>query len=321
MRSVVETALSGLGPRLGGAIGELRQLSGGASQETWSFRAGEVDLILRRRAGGAALSNATALATEAALIDAAGAAGVPTPAVVHICDPSDGLGEAYVMSRVEGETLGRRIVREPAFAQVRKTLAFRCGEALAAIHSLALDGLPPLERMDAPAVIDRYEAIYRGLGARRPVLEAAFRWLRIAAPPLERPVLLHGDFRNGNLMIHPERGLVAVLDWELAHIGDPAEDLGWICVNSWRFGGALPVGGFGRYEDLLGGYVAGGGRPISQAQLLYWQAVGSLKWAVMCLMMYDAYAKGTDTSVERAMIGRRTSEAEIDLVALMERRA
>ena len=120
-------------------------------------------------------------------------------------------------------------------------------------------------------------------------------------------------------MIDPERGVSAVLDWELSHCGDPAEDLGWICVNSWRFGRAdLPVGGFGRYEDLLAGYVAGGGQEIPLSRLLYWQALGSLKWGVMCLMMYASYANGTDTSVERPMIGRRVSETEIDLVTLLE---
>src|SRR5204863_9687012 len=138
------------------------------------------------------------------------------------------------------------------------------------------------------------------------------------APKHAGTVLVHGDFRDGNLMIHPGKGLTAVLDWELAHLGDPAEDLGWICVNSWRFGGDAQVGGFGRYVDLLRGYRDGGGRQIELSEVRYWQAVGSLKWGVMCLMMYAAYASGRDPSVERAMIGRRASEAEIDLVGLME---
>jgi aminoglycoside phosphotransferase (APT) family kinase protein len=132
-------------------------------------------------------------------------------------------------------------------------------------------------------------------------------------------VLVHGDFRNGNLMIHPEHGLVGVLDWELAHLGDPAEDLGWICVNSWRFGQwRQPVGGFGDYQVLLEGYAQAGGGEIPLARLQFWQALGSLKWGVMCLMMYASFANGSDPSIERAMIGRRVSETEIDLVRLME---
>ncbi|WP_454759925.1 phosphotransferase family protein [Caulobacter segnis] len=317
----VAAALDRLAPRLSpiatGAV-NARRLSGGASLETWAFDLDDgTPLILRRRPEGAAMrETALPLASEAALIRAADAAGAPAPSVVHVCAPDDDLGEAYVMRRLEGETLGRRIVRDEAFAGVRPGLARRCGEVLARIHAVPTDGLPELATSDARGELERYEAIYRQLDARRPILEAAFRWLEaIAPPPPERPVLVHGDFRNGNLMIHPTDGLVGVLDWELAHMGDPAEDLGWICVNSWRFGEwRKPVGGFGDYADLLEGY--GGG--ISLDRVRFWQALGSLKWGVMCLMMYSSFASGQDRSIERAMIGRRTSETEIDLVKLME---
>jgi aminoglycoside phosphotransferase (APT) family kinase protein len=314
----IEDALRRLGPDLGGDVADVRRLSGGASKETWAFSAGGRPLILRRSPGGQAITTAASLAAEAALIQAAGAAGVTAPKVVRVCPDSDGLGEAFIMEAVEGETLGRRIVREDAFADIRPGLARRCGVEMAGIHAIPLPGLPALETTDATAVIARYEAAYRELGAKRAVLEAAFVWLRGLAPPPAEPVLVHGDFRNGNLIVDPVKGLAAVLDWELAHLGDPAEDLGWICVNSWRFGGDAPVGGFGSYSDLLAGYVEGGGVPVTLERLRYWQAVGSLKWAVMCLMMYASYASGRDPSVERAMIGRRTSEAEADLVVLME---
>ena len=325
----VPAALSALAPRLSpGATTatEARRLSGGASLETWAFDLDDgTPLILRRRPPSARTGdNALPLATEAALLAAVAASGAPVPRVIHLCAPGDGLGEAYVMGRLEGETLGKRIVRDAAFAGVRPGLARRCGEVLAAIHATPLDGLPPLATSDAASELARYEAVYRDLGARRPVFEAAFRWLERRAPPLERPVLVHGDFRNGNLMISPASGphggLVGVLDWELAHLGDPAEDLGWICVNSWRFGQwRQPVGGFGGYQDLLDGHAAAGGAPVTLERLLFWQALGSLKWGVMCLMMYASFASGADRSIERAMIGRRASEAEIDLVLLMER--
>ena len=317
----VAAALDRLAPRLSPTAtraANARRLSGGASLETWAFDLDdETPLILRRRPDGATMrETALPLASEAALISAADAAGAPAPSVVHVCAPDDGLGEAYVMRRLEGETLGRRIVRDEAFAAVRPGLAHRCGEVLAQIHAVPTENLPPLAISDARGELARYEAIYRELGARRPILDTAFRWLEaIAPPPPERPVLVHGDFRNGNLMIHPDRGLVGVLDWELAHLGDPAEDLGWICVNSWRFGEwRRPVGGFGDYADLLAGY----GDGISLERVQFWQALGSLKWGVMCLMMYQSFATGADRSIERAMIGRRTSETEIDLVALME---
>ncbi|ENZ83869.1 phosphotransferase family protein [Caulobacter sp.] len=317
----VVAALDRLAPRLSPTATRAinaRRLSGGASLETWAFDLDDgAPLILRRRTSGSALrETALPLDHEASLIRAASAVGAPAPSVVHVCAPEDDLGEAYVMRRLEGETLGRRIVRDEAFAAVRPGLARRCGEVLARIHAVPTEGLPELATSDARGELARYEAIYRELGAERPIMEAAFRWLEAAAPsPPERPVLVHGDFRNGNLMIHPKDGLVGVLDWELAHLGDPAEDLGWICVNSWRFGEwRKPVGGFGDYADLLAGY----GDNIPLERVRFWQALGSLKWGVMCLMMYQSFATGADRSVERAMIGRRASETEIDLVALME---
>ncbi|MFZ5669846.1 MAG: phosphotransferase family protein [Pseudomonadota bacterium] len=321
--SDLETALTALAPQLGGAgIVGLRRLSGGASQETWAFSLDNGrPLILRRKpagAGGVAGGGAS-LATEAAVIRAAAGHGAPVPEVLAVCDPDSAIGEAYVMAAVEGETLGKRIARDEAFAAVRPGLARQCGAALARIHAVPPgEALPPLARSGALEELARYEAVHRGLGARRPILEAAFRYLKERAPPLERPVLLHGDFRNGNIMVHPERGLAAVLDWELVHVGDPAEDLGWLCTASWRFGGGKPVGGFGDYADLLAGYQEAGGSPVPLERVLYWQMLGSLKWGVMCEGMYASFASGADPSVERAMIGRRTSECEIDLVALLE---
>ena len=206
----VAAALDRLAPRLSptatGAM-NTRRLSGGASMETWTFDLSDgTPLILRRRPNGAAIrETALPLASEAALIRAAARAGAPAPSVVHVCDPRDGLGEAYVMRRLQGETLGRRIVRDDAFAAVRPDLARRCGEVLARIHAAPIEGLPDLTTSDARGELERYQAIYRQLDAQRPILEAAFRWLEaIAPPPPERTVLVHGDFRNGNLMTHPE---------------------------------------------------------------------------------------------------------------------
>lgn len=322
MEEPIFAALQDLAAELGGAgeqIEGLERLSGGASLQTWGFRLGDRAMILRRRpvplAEGEARS--VTLAMEAELIRRAGAAGAPVAPLIHVSDPDSPLGEAHITGRIEGETLGRKIVTDPRFDTIRPTLARQCGEVLAQIH--AAEPPPGLSEVDALAELARYETVYRQSGARRPVLELAFRHLAKHAPQPVPAVQLHGDFRNGNLMISPTDGLVAVLDWELSHRGDPAEDLGWICVNSWRFGRPdRPVGGFGAYEDLLAGYEAASGRTVSLERLLYWQALGSLKWGIMCLMMYASYASGTEASVERPMIGRRVSETEIDLLHILE---
>lgn len=296
------------------AIADLRLLTGGASMETWAFDAvgDEVTpLILRRRPGSRA--EGLPLATEAALIGRAGAVRVPVPGIVLLSAAGDDLGEAVVMTRLDGETLGARIARDARFAEARALLPAQCGAALAAIHALPTD-LAPLATRGAVETL----ALYREIWARDPLpraaIAAAFRWLADTIPPPVPPRVLHGDFRTGNLMVDPDQGLVGVLDWELAHLGDPAEDLGWICVNSWRFGRVdREVGGFGDLAALLAAYNAVATLPVHARRARWWQAMGSLKWATMTRTLF-AEATG---SVERAVIGRRLSECEADLVQLM----
>lgn len=307
-----------------GAAGAVR-LSGGASQETWAFEAvggpEPIPLILRRAPGGTRAGGsgeAIPLAVEAAVIRAVAATGAPVPQVLHICDDDDGLGEAYVMARLRGETIPRRILTGEPYAAIRPQLAGQCGAILARIHATPLGTLPELKVSDPLDQLERYEAVYSATGGGRPVMELAIRWLRETAPAPLPPTLVHGDFRHGNLMIDPS-GVVGVLDWELTHLGDPREDIGWICVNSWRFGvRGKTVGGFGDLEDLLDAYAAAGGVSVTASQARWFEALGSFKWGVMCLIMYEAYRSGMDRSVERAAIGRRASETEIDLLNLIE---
>ena len=149
------------------------------------------------------------------------------------------------------------------------------------------------------------------------MFELALRWLRERDPgPSKEVTLVHGDFRHGNLIIGPD-GVRAVLDWELAHFGDPMEDLGWICVNSWRFGEIdKPVGGFGSREDLFAGYEEAG-RKVDPDRVMFWEVMGTLRWGIMCCGMMQRFRTGPDHSMERAMIGRRSSETEIDLLRLL----
>jgi aminoglycoside phosphotransferase (APT) family kinase protein len=312
--------------RLPGVTGVsgLRRLSGGASNETWAFD-GERDdaplpLILRRRPGGEATGASGALGldleTEARLLELAAKGGVPVPAVRCVLAPEDGLGSGYVMERLEGETIARRILRDEAFAAVRPRLARQCGEILARIHAVPSASLPPLAEAPAPVQLEQYRAVYDGFDHPHPVFELAFRFIEDHLPGRVELTLVHGDFRNGNLLIGSD-GVRGVLDWEIAHRGDPMEDLGWICVNSWRFGADLPVGGFGTREELFAGYQAAGGRPVDPERVRFWEIVGTLKWGIMCMMMYGVYQSGADRSVERAAIGRRASETEIDLLGLL----
>lgn len=324
--SAFAAALAGVvARRIAGAtaIADLTRLSGGASQETWTFVATGADvsrrMVLRRSSGdgGARLP----LATEAALMTAAGRDGVPSPRVVHVLTPQDGLGDGFLMDHVPGETIARKLLRDAAFAVVRQRLAREAGAILARLHAIDVAALPALPVLSAVDELAELHRSYEADGQSRPVYELAFRWLRTHAPSPPSPTrLVHGDFRTGNLIVGPD-GIRAVLDWELACLGDPVRDLGWFCTPSWRFGAIdQPAGGFGAREDLLAGYAGAGGRRVSMDELAYWETFGSLRWGVYCLTM-RARAAGGDRVLERAMIARRASECEIDLLrALAPRR-
>ena len=299
------------------------KLSGGASQETWSFdivhAGGNVGAILRRapRGYGAAPTRAAGLDAEAQLMQLAFEAGLPSPRVLHVLRPADELGTGFVMQRVAGETIARKILRDAQFAEARPKLARQLGRIAAGIHALPRAKLPQLRQMTAAKEIGELEREYRSLDWPKPVFELALRWLRDHDPgPADDVTLVHGDFRHGNLIIGPD-GVRGVLDWELAHLGDPMEDLGWICVNSWRFGEIdKPVGGFGSREELFAGYESAG-RKVDPERVRYYEVMGTLRWGVMCGGMMRRFRTGPDHSMERAMIGRRASETEIDLLRLL----
>ena len=320
LQQTLQSALATLG-----AVSGLTRLSGGASQETWRLTLTTAEMqsqtmILRRTPGGRprpVSETAVTLDVEAQVLKACHQAGIPCPRVVWTAGPDSEAGSAYLMDYVPGETIPRKILRDPEFAEARKVLAHQCGVVLARIHAMPLSTLPALNRMDAAGQLRQYRDIYDSYDYPHPVFELAFKWLEARLPESTDPCLVHGDFRNGNLMVGPE-GLRAVLDWELVHMGNPAEDLGWICVNSWRFGQSQnTVGGFGSLESLLKGYAEAGGRAISPEEVRFWIAFGSLKWGIMCMTMYKAFETGADASVERAAIGRRASETEVDLLNII----
>jgi aminoglycoside phosphotransferase (APT) family kinase protein len=305
------------------------RLSGGASQETYRVvvetGGAERKLALRRAAGGVwndevAEPARAGIRTEAVLMRLARKAGVPEPRVLAVLEREDGLGEGFVMEWLEGETLGSRIVRSDALSDVRPGLARQCGEILARIHAIELEGTGLAERLEGVtprSFVERTWDGYKLLATPQPMIDYSARWLLDHLPESPRTTLVHNDFRNGNLMVGPS-GVVAVLDWELAHIGDPMRDLGWICTNSWRFGRSdLPVGGFGTYADLFAGYEAVSGRRVDPAQVRFWEVFGSFWWAIGCLAMANQFRVGPDRSVERAAIGRRSCECQVDCVNLL----
>jgi aminoglycoside phosphotransferase (APT) family kinase protein len=157
------------------------------------------------------------------------------------------------------------------------------------------------------------------LGEPHPALELAIRWLRPRAPASGRLVLVHGDFRVGNLMVGPS-GLVGVFDWEFAHVGDPHEDLAWPCIRSWRFGqDQRRLGGVGDPEDFFAAYEAAGGGAVDRSTITFWEVLGNLRWAVGCVSQAHRHLSGQAPSVELASLGRRACEMELEVLDLIAR--
>ena len=308
----------------------LQRLSGGANMETWSFDLvsdGQPQPLILRRLPVVATDLDTHadhavrelhLADEAALIVVAGDCGVPVPRVRLVLHAEHGLGQGYIMSREFGEALPFRLLADERYQHARTQLAFQCGQTLGRIHQIPLASLPAgLPDHSGALLFQRGQQLLDSYDNVSPVLQLALNWLRDHPRPAVRRTLVHGDFRNGNLLVD-ENGLVAVLDWELAHLGDPLQDLGYISANVWRFGSPKPVGGFGEYAELLAGYAAVTGETPPLQDIHYWQLHAALSWGMVCLLMLGMYRSGQDPSLERAAIGRRLSEAEIDVLLLLE---
>ena len=292
----------------------IQRLPGGASRESWGIQARMADgeerrLILLRDSGRS--DRDRDVAVEAAAMAAVRAAGVPVPGLYDHGQEALGPGQAYLlMERLDGETIPRRLLRDEAYAAARPGLARRLGEILARIHRVDPDSVPGLPRVDA---LSQAVGLYEDFAEPRPALEIGLRWLAEHRPRPSADGLVHGDFRTGNLIVGQD-GLRAVLDWELAHRGDPMLDLGWLCTKVWRFGSASPVGGFGTRPDLMSGYAEGGGIPPDEATQRWWELYGTVRWALLCRRQAARYLSDSEPSIELAVLGRRVCEQEYDVL-------
>ena len=318
IRVPVDDLARALGPWTGrpASIEGLTRMSGGASRESWAFDAvgpGGVrtELVLRRDPPGRP-SEVAAVHREVRALGLAASAGLAVPEVLFMSE-GPGLGTAgMVMRRVAGETIARRILRDEQYGRARAALVGQLGRFAAGLHAIE-----PPDDFPQPDPLAALRDALADLGWKSPVFDLAIERLEAEPPPSREAVLLHGDYRLGNLVVGRD-GLRAVLDWELTHAGNPAEDLGWLCVKAWRFGAAAPVGGLGDREELLAAYRAAGGADVSVDELRWWELLGTLRWGVMCMTQAQAHLTGAHRSVELAAIGRRVCEQEWDLLLLLD---
>ncbi|AEV70882.1 putative aminoglycoside phosphotransferase [Mycolicibacterium rhodesiae NBB3] len=304
-----------LRPELGDVVVEnLRELTGGASRTTWAFDAvsdGRRALILRT---GPPDDIHASMELEAAVQRRAAAAGAPVPHIVTAANSIAALGNPYLIcDAIAGETIVRRIYRTLDDGG-RARLLEQCAQALAAIHRADPSGVGLTESDQLGEWRDRLDE----MGDTTATFEWAFRWLSANRPSPSPHVLVHGDFRMGNLIVD-ENGLAAVLDWELVHTGEMYEDLAWFCIRAWRFGASeeLGAGGLGSVESFLAAYEAAAGTTLDRDVFRWWLTVATLRWGVICRFQAERHLSGVNPSVELAAIGRRVAETEWDVLDLL----
>jgi len=299
---------------LGADVSEPVLLAGGASKEAWAVDAGGEPLLVRRAAVGVIHRHTLSLADEFAVLEAAHAAGVKAPRPLRYIADLDGR-EAFVMERLEGETIGRRIVRKEELASARAALPVQMAEELAKIHAIPAARLPFLHEARLERMVEELDEV----GEPHPAIELGLWWLREHRPPARDPVVVHGDYRIGNLVVR-EDGLAGVLDWEFAHVDDPVRDLAFALVRAWRFG--VPdkrLGGVGAVEPYVERYNELTGFGVQPEELDYWELAGNVGWSIGCLTQMQRHLRGQDRSVELAILGRLGAEVEYEIVNLLER--
>ena len=316
LREGLERALARVGlPR----PGILQRLTGGATMESWRFAAGGEEYVLRRAPSLEFMKDRPfGHPTEAAVIEAARQAGVTAPEVVCVLEPGDGIGSGFVMRALPGTPDPRAILASETPAQ----LVQQAAADLARIHSLDPADLPgDIPTLDYSEGIAKLREQFEEAGGDRPIIALGLRWLMDNLPEPVEPVLNHGDFRLGNLLVEGSQ-LTGVLDWELAHFGDWHEDLAFGCMPVWRFGAYdRPALGLGSLEDYFAAYEANGGRKVDASRFRFWTVYRMVWWALGCLRMAAYWRSGEDRMLERVVISRRTSEQEVDLLLLLEEEA
>jgi aminoglycoside phosphotransferase (APT) family kinase protein len=284
-------------------------LAGGASKEAWAVDAEGERLLVRRAAGGVIHAATLSLEHEFQVLEAAAEAGVRVPKPVAYLGELGGR-EAFAMERVDGETIGRRIARNPPAG-----LETQLADELAKIHAIPAERLPFLRSGD---ILERFYGELDSVREPHPAIEYGLWWLREHRPEPLPDVVSHGDFRIGNVAVS-ERGLEYLLDWEFAHLSDPREDLGWPIVRAWRFGAdERRLGGVGELGPYLARYAELTGIEVAEEDLDWWEVLGNVKWAIGCLTQCRRHLTGVDRSVEYAVLGRMAAEMEYELLHLVD---
>jgi aminoglycoside phosphotransferase (APT) family kinase protein len=312
------------------AVSGIARIAGGASRETWSFDARwrengatvERGFIARRDPPASLLDGNNDLEFE--LYSALQGSAVPAPRPHWIERDGTALERPFfVIERLPGITDARTLVTSPQWESIRPLVTRQKAEILAAIHRFDIDRLPSIERPPSPAdsarhEVERWEQVMRRDTLEpQPVLELAFSWMkRHLPPPPARLAVVHGDYRTGNFL-YDESGITGILDWEMAHAGDPVEDLGWVVIKSWRWAGDDRVGGLCSREEFVRLYEEAGGVKVDPAALKFWEVFGNVKFATLFLTGTKAVIQGKTPDLLLAVTAHIQPGLEVELLELI----
>lgn len=301
-------------------------LAGGASRDSWvlAVQMGDTTqrLVLRKDYPTQMNENALTRAQEFAVMQRAHETGVKVARVRYLCTDAQVLGfPFFLMDYVEGISIGRKVITQPELAAARAVLPEQMAQQLAQIHTMPVDDLNflarPANHDPIGAVIAECYALLDALQLHNPAFEFILRWADRHRPACDRITFIHGDFRVGNLLVDLN-GLAAVIDWEFAHIGDPHEEIGYVCMRDWRFGnGHLRMGGLSDRERLITAYEQASGFTVNRQAADWWELIGNVRWGIICMSQAQRHLSGKESSVELASLGRRSAEMQLEALQMI----
>ena len=309
------------------SVGDVQLLSGGAIQQNWQIdveissgsHAGAHAWVLRTDAP-ATVASSLPRAREFEIIRFANERGLLAPKPLFLCNDTTVIGQPFfVMEKMPGVAAGHKVVR---LDLDRRAIARELAETAARIHAIRppLAELPFLKTFLARDVIAACRAWLDTLEEPHPVLEWGLRWCERRAPAHgeEETTFVHRDFRTGNYLVH-EGKLAGLLDWEFAALGNPLEDIGWICAKCWCFRHEHHiVGGVADLDDFISAYETASGRKVPADALRYWQVMAHIRWSVIALQQAQRHLSGVEPSLELALTGKIVAELEWEVLQLTE---
>ena len=294
---------------------EARYISGGASNEIFALRRGDVRMALRKPPAKVPAGRNEIMLREYRVIAALNGTDVPHPPAIAVCDDTSVLGSCfYIMGHIDGWTpMGAMPEPFSSDPDLRRAMAFELVDAIAKLGQVdwRAAGLQDFGKPEGflERQVDRWLAHLAKIQFRElPGLDEAAYWLRAHTPRQYKPGIIHGDYQFANVMFHhggPAR-LAAIVDWEMATIGDPLLDLAWVLMT-WpdpdedRSGGYVDFTGMPSRDELMHRYASVSGLPVDAMD--YYIVLGRFKMACVLEAGYARYVQGGADNPKMALFG------------------